>query len=100
MDSDFLKKLIDTEQRAKMLVEEALNRGDVKVREAQTALNARLMEEREKKLDELDQDYGVFAKEIQKKRDLELLEYEATLKNEEVFPDEAFRAIREVLAKL
>jgi len=99
MESDFLKKLLETEQQAKLLVQEAGSRADAKIREAAAALQNRLQEERESRLVELDREYAAFAESLKERRNTELQEYDAQLEKEPVFPDKAFQAIREVLSE-
>lgn len=99
MESDLLKRLLEAEQQAKMLVQEAQNRADLKVRETSAALQARLQQERDSRLKELDREFAAFTKDLEEKRDRELHEYEASLQKEPAFPEDAFRAIREILWK-
>jgi hypothetical protein len=97
MDSDIIKRLLETERQAKALVDESQKISDRKIEDAIRVKQREFAASRECKIRELDSAYAEYKAEIEKKRLNEIEDYEKKMREEPLFLDEAERALRETL---
>lgn len=99
-DSDLLRHLLETEQQAKSLVEEAQVSADRRIQEVLEEKQAEFLSRREDAIRRLDGNIEEFMKTLEMERQRELAVFEESIRKEPVFPDDASRVIRETLLKL
>ena len=100
MDSDIIKRLLDTERRAKNIIDESQNLSDGRLEEIIRTKQADFEKFRENKIRELETAFAEYKREMEEERTVEISRYEKEMRGELLFLEEADRALKETLKLL